>query len=82
MVLFFHFLVMTATLFSFSSGNKGRHALENLIGPSKVLLDEVSAMQFQKPMIALVFVAIPVPLQDLLLLSPTFVRFQATLPSL
>jgi hypothetical protein len=53
-VFFFHFLMMTATLFSLSRSYEKLHSFEDFVCPSHVPIDKMFVIYFQKPMILFV----------------------------
>ena len=58
-VFFLHLLVMASALFGLSGANEYFHDFENLVGPAHVAIDEVLVVNFQEPMIPLVFLGQP-----------------------
>ena len=65
-VLFLHLLMMASALFGLPRTNKYLHCLENLIGSSHVTVDEVLVVNFQEPVILLVFFRHPMSMVQLL----------------
>ena len=55
-ILFFHFLVVTAALLCFPSPHKGCHCLENLVHPAHVFVQEMIVVDLQEPMISLILI--------------------------
>lgn len=76
-VLFLHFLVVAAALFSLPSAYEVGHAFEDLVGPAEVLEDEVSVVNLEEPVIQFVFLAAPVPLLRVLELLLGLLQLQA-----
>ena len=64
-VFLLHFLMMTPTLLSFSGANKHSHSFEDLVESPKVLLNEMLVVDFQEPVIPLIFNHQPVPLLEI-----------------
>lgn len=67
-ILFLHFLMMTATLLGLPAADECSHIFKDFIGPSEMFEDEVATVYLQEPMISLIFLGSPMPLLDILLL--------------
>lgn len=63
-ILFLHFLMMAPTLLCLSSTNKVRHGLEYLISSPQVPKNEMSTVNFEKPMVQLVLLLRPMTFVD------------------
>ncbi len=61
-VLLLHFLVVASTLFGLAGADEAGHALEDLVRPPQLLEHEVSAVEFQEPVVQFVLLVAPVSL--------------------
>jgi hypothetical protein len=55
-ILFFHFLVVTAALLCLPGPHKGCHCLENLVHPAHMFVQEMIVVNLQEPMITLILI--------------------------
>ena len=55
LILFFHLLMMTTTLFCLSGANELFHSFEDFIGSSEMALDKMFVVNLKEPMIQFVF---------------------------
>lgn len=81
MILFLHFLVVTAALLGFPGGYEARHAFEDFVSAPEMLLDEVGTVQLEEPVVVLVLLGAPVSLQNLTLFVASIFHLQTPLPA-
>lgn len=53
-ILLFHLLVVTTTLFSLPAAHKQRHTLEDFVHAAQMLIQKVDVVNLQEPVVALV----------------------------
>lgn len=66
MIFFLHFLVMAPALLRLSGLDEYGHALEYFVCPAEVLLDEMTVVYLQEPVVQFILLLSPVPLLDVL----------------
>jgi len=78
LVLFLHFLMMTATLFCLSRSYEKLHCFEDFVCPSHMPIHKMLVMYFQKPMIFFVLLIRPMASIDVFdLINSSFAFFDS-----
>ena len=60
-VLFLHFLMVTSALFCLAWIHEFFHRLEDFVHPPHVLVDKMSGVHFEEPVISFVLLKVPMP---------------------